>query len=662
MLLTAADLPPILVGAGEHPGVHRAAADLATDLERILGRRPVVGSWDGTATRGLIVATDPELGGWQASSVRVKGDGVRFTGSDRCGTMWAVYRACEDLLGVDPLWLWTDHPPEQRDHVRPHDLPIEAPVVRHRGWFLNDEDLISEWLPGGGERRIDYPYYRQVTAPQALDRVLEAALRLRLDTIIPASFVDLANPAEAALVEAAVARGLFVTQHHIEPMGVSHFTLEKWATARGETVPSYVSQPERLRACWREYAERWARFGEQVLWTIGLRGRGDRAVWENDPQVDASPAGRGRLISAAMADQSAIVREVTGRADATRLTVMWAEMAGLNAGGHLAIPAGTIRVLCDHGSTQVWCNDFASTPRHDDTGIYIHAAYWGCGPHLVQGVRPARSAAMIAAALTRGDTALALLNIANLRETSLAAWHCAEAWWRGRAADEDDALARWCAWRLGDAGAAELYRGLFDAYADQGSRHGAAALAAALDITAPDPRLVEQHGAPLLDGATRGKGHEALGAIEALLDGRPPGRIHWLPAAEGAAWIASLTAPAAERFTTVARQIEHQLPRLPAGRQTFAHAHLLIQARTMAAISAWTAAACGAVCDLLHGDRPACAAALARGAEHLAAVMPERDTVATGIWEGWWRGDRKMDLPGMLSRSRRLLTRIQDQP
>lgn len=662
MLLSAADLPPILVPADEQPGVHRAAADLADDLARILGRRPELGVWSGTAPeRALIIGSnlDGQLEGWQASRVRIDGEHAWFTGSDRCGTMWAVYRACELLLGVDPLQVWTEHPPVRRDNVTLHDLPLEAPVLRHRGWFLNDEDLLSEWLPGGGERQLDYPFYRQVIAPLALDRVLEAAVRLRLDLVIPASFIDLANPAEAALVEAAVARGLYVTQHHIEPLGVSHFTLEKWAKARGLSVPSYVSQPELVRACWRDYARLWARFGEQVLWTVGLRGRGDRPVWMIDPQVDTSPTGRGRLISAAMADQAAIVREVCGRSDPTLLTVLWAEMADLHAEGHLDIPADIVRVLCDHGPSQVWCTDFARLPRSGiRSGIYYHAGFWGDGPHLVQGVRPARISAMLGDSLSRGDHALALLNIANLRETCLAARQCADLWWSGTAQDEDRVLTQWCVAQYGDPALAGHYRDLFDAYADMGSEHGAAGLTASLSITGPDRELIERHGAPLLDGATLHKGEQALRLITDLLVGKPAGQIHWRPAEAGLALLRPWAASMAQRFTAVAERIAAAIPSIRADRRPFATAHLLVQARTMAAIAGWCLQVCDAAMAMLARDQAAAAEALSAAAAALEAGISQRAVAATGIWEGWYRGDRKMNLPRTLQQTRQTIATL----
>lgn len=655
MRLIASDLPPILVE--DDPVLRRAADDLADDLARILGVRPTVGVLGaGAPQRAIIIAVrpGPGLDRPEACCAIEEGDRLLLLGADRLGATWAVYRACELDLGVEPLHAWTHRPPVRRDAVELRARQAEAPAVALRGFFLNDEDLLSEWRGGGGERRIDYPFYRQIIAPEVLDRVLDAVVRLRLNLVIPASFVDGANPAEAALQAAVVARGLYLTQHHIEPVGVSHHAMQAWAERRGETVPSYVREPERVRACWQESVRRLAVHGGQVVWAVGLRGRGDRAVWDADPAVAADPAARGALISRAMHEQVAMIRAACGPA-APITTVLWAEMADLHAGGHLDIPAGVVRVLCDHGPTQLWCGDFAGCDRSlGPTGVYVHAAYWGDGPHLAAGVRPSRLAATVGMALERGDTAYGLLNVANLRETVLAASQAARAWWNGAVEDEAAMLARW--WP--DARLAAAQRAFFDAYADQGARHGAAGLRRALDIALPDPALVARHGAPLLDGATRHKGCEVLAAIEARLDGRPSRGVHGQDDLAGAAWLGGLAGAAAQRFAAVERAVSPLLPSLAAEVGADARVQLIAQARCMGGLSQWCATTCLALASCAAGRRAEAHRLLVTAADALAAALSDRAAIATGAWAGWYGGDRKLDLPGIERRTRELAGRL----
>ena len=42
-----------------------------------------------------------------------------------------------------------------------------------------------------------------------------------------------------------------------------------------------MENPQLLEEVWEYYAEKWAEF-ENVVWQTGLRGKGDRPVWQND--------------------------------------------------------------------------------------------------------------------------------------------------------------------------------------------------------------------------------------------------------------------------------------------------------------------------------------------------------------------------------------------
>ena len=83
-------------------------------------------------------------------------------------------------------------------------MASDEPTFRYRGWFINDEDLLTEWFGDGGRRDIAYRYYHQVTSPKATRHVFEALLRLQCNLVIPASFVDIRNPAEERLVRMAL--------------------------------------------------------------------------------------------------------------------------------------------------------------------------------------------------------------------------------------------------------------------------------------------------------------------------------------------------------------------------------------------------------------------------------------------------------------------------
>ncbi len=417
----------------EESGIRAAVDDLCRDIKKVLGRRPPI-----KTGRGVITVTmDGKLEA-ETHRIRTTGEGVEIAGGDETGTIHGIYEFAHRHLGVDPLWYWKGVEPGRREAVEiaEGEERSEKPVFRHRGWFLNDEDLLSHWKPESGRRFTEWPgreetlkkeftwdnyerrlleYYTPVTPPEVMEMVYEALLRLGGNLVIPASFVDVMNPAEAELVRAAARRGLRVSQHHVEPMGVSHFAYETWAAKQGERAEfSYRQAPETMRRAWRAYAEKWQEVaGGKIIWQMGLRGRGDRALWDHDPEAKAKA---GEFITRALWDQWEILRELEPNPQAT--LTLWAEGAELIAQRAVKPPEGVTLVFADSGRTQEMQEDFHKFPRGGKRtfGIYYHPAVWPMGPHLVQGQRPEKTARVLRSAAEKGDTEYGILNVCNIRE------------------------------------------------------------------------------------------------------------------------------------------------------------------------------------------------------------------------------------------------------
>jgi len=334
----------IVVPAGEPECVRLAAADLAGDTLKITGQAPrlaagvgpagtpeiLLVSLDRPASAALLEKLAPGFGAdlvgkWEAFRVETVGSRLVIAGSDERGTMFGLYAFAESYLGVDPLWFWASRPPTPRATLAWDAVALRsgAPTFRFRGWFINDEDLLTEWKESGGKRRIDYPFYSEVVPRSTMDAVAEALVRSRFNLIIPASFIDIMNPPEEALVQACARRGVFVSQHHIEPLGVSAFSYFNYWKARGRDLKySYFSHPAEVREVWRAYAEKWAAY-PNVIWQLGLRGIADRPMWMADPSTPQSDADRGRLISDAMATQVKILDEVAPGRPRVLSTTLW---------------------------------------------------------------------------------------------------------------------------------------------------------------------------------------------------------------------------------------------------------------------------------------------------------------------------------------------------
>jgi len=403
-----------------------AAWDLQRDLRSLSGKDgfPLVSGCSGRCIRVETVPGEAP----EHYTVTVGDNCITVTGSDVLGTVYGIYAVSTRLLGVLPVHRLIDRFPEQRQQL---DLPEQVIVspprpVRYRGWFINDEDLLSDFKLSGGKRRIDYPFYGNTMDVSLLDMILETALRLEINLVIPASFVDILNPPEAALVAQVCRRGLYVSQHHIEPVGVSHFTAENYLNTHGyaDEAVSFVQNRSRMEEIWRTYIEAWAVYGKQVVWQLGLRGKGDRAVWQHDPTVPDDNAARGRIISDAIATQYRMIADTLGTEDFHSTSTLWMEGAQLYAEGQLRFPKNTTVILSDVGFSQLFGDDFFRLQPQPGTqyGIYYHLAYWHTGPHLVEGNDPRRMAYSYQLAAEKGCLSYSILNVSNVRPMHIGIW------------------------------------------------------------------------------------------------------------------------------------------------------------------------------------------------------------------------------------------------
>ena len=188
----------VVVGEGEPGYVFRAAQDLTNDVKKITGAdlALVRGGTPRPGDMSIVTAPRDE---WEAYEVTVKDGVLSVAGSDARGTMFGIYDFIERCLKVDPLSFWNGTPYPKSDTLAWEGVEIRqaSPTFRFRGWFINDEDLLTAWMESGGKRFIDYPFYSDVVNPAAMELVAEALVRCRYNLIIPASFINIMNPPEA---------------------------------------------------------------------------------------------------------------------------------------------------------------------------------------------------------------------------------------------------------------------------------------------------------------------------------------------------------------------------------------------------------------------------------------------------------------------------------
>jgi len=160
-----------IIQSPDEPGAVRLATQsLADDFEAAVGARPAVIDGKENAAPVTILVGEwlkipeplrpPSLTGAESFSISVQTANrnnqrptkvVVLAGADIRGTMYAIYQFSEKYLGIDPLYYWTNRQPERRASIEiPASLDerFPTPLFKYRGFFINDEDLLTGWAPG----------------------------------------------------------------------------------------------------------------------------------------------------------------------------------------------------------------------------------------------------------------------------------------------------------------------------------------------------------------------------------------------------------------------------------------------------------------------------------------------------------------------------------
>lgn len=444
----------VFVGVDEPEALKLAVNDLVKDINSVCGKACLT---DDSASADIIVCSDKsglfgELSGGTAFLreeeffYEIKNDKIIICGKGDLGAMWGIYTFSEKELGIPPYYLFDDFKPEKKEKlVLAEKKESDYPKTRFRGWFINDEDLLDGFM-SQGKRDLDYTFYQNVIHPDLMEMIVETALRYRMNLLIPSSLTDIYNPPEENLVKVIEKRGLFVSQHHIEPLGAFANGMKRFFKNNGysENI-SYISNKEGMIACWKHYAEGWAKY-PRVIWQLGLRGMADKPVWQSDSAVGSSDEERGALISEAIKTQYDIIEEATGTDEIYTTSTVWMEGAHLLSAGTLDLPKKTITVFADIGMSQMFGNDFFNVKREAERkyGVYYHSAYWHTGPHLSEGVLPEKMEFCYKLARKYRSDYYSVLNVGNIKEFTFSIYLNSKIVWSGGKITAEQAKEEYC--------------------------------------------------------------------------------------------------------------------------------------------------------------------------------------------------------------------------
>lgn len=634
----------------EKPCIAKAAADFKKDMLAVSGRACKVQAYLPLEPAGKVIIgslTNPEFaaylqehglvfpeiaGKWEHYGIRTALGALVIAGSDPRGTMWGIYEVSRRYLGVDPLYLWTDFVPEKQDAVvlEETDLTDGPKTYKFRGWFINDEDLIEGFCRGS---RPDKAYRFHNDYAPVLEMLVETALRLKQNLMIPCSHLDLENPAEADLVRLVTERGMYISMHHQEPVGVHQFTVDRYFKDSGIENVNYVEHPDKYREIWTRYIRKWAKY-DNVIWQLGLRGRGDRPVWYNNASIPDTPQARGKIISDAIATQLDIVKKEYAGKEILSTSTLWMEGMGLYRQNALKFPEGTAVIFADFGPNQMWGEGYYDTPRDKNTayGGYYHVCFWGCGPHLIQGNPPEKIYYNYKAAVEKGDRYYSVLNVSNFREHVYGIECVAEITWDMERLSVDEFSRRWCKKEYKAPEAAALYKAWYDCFYE-------------MDGEQIDKQML------FMDGMTR---RVALKLMEIIrgselkkMDIQNKKLFGFDNTDDFIAYYLHAAQKGLRRFKAFFCNAMAVRKDIPKERRDFFTNNLLVQAEIMIGLYGWVEQLCLAAQNRrAGGEDEAYEAYISEGVYALEKILLDREKALKGKWAHWYDGDTLMDIEG----------------
>ena len=422
----AIDANTTIVESAQEPApVHRATQDLVADFTKVFGRAPklvnqldpggsvtvlIAQSANVPAGVGCTTATDRESFAFSVANANGK-HLVCLVGADMRGTIFAIYQFSQSVLGVDPMYLWTDKQPVKRASIAlPADFTrsFPSPVFKYRGFFPNDEDLLTGWVvPKKGDQTG--------IALSSWEMLFETTLRLKGNMIVPGTWIF----PDDAQVHAASERGLIVNQHHAIPLGVN---VARWP----QNVPyNFSTHPEILEHAWTNAVNTY-KPDEEILWSVGLRGLSDSSYASLDPSVQNNDPLLGKRINDAIAEQMKIVR--AKYPNAQFVTDLWQEGARLMQEGYLKIPPEVSLVWADTGYGDMQDGGKVGPGQ----GMYFHIAMMnGQANQLSEMVPVSVIQSEIGRYIKAGATSYFLVNTSDERPVAMTTRAVMEMAWAG---------------------------------------------------------------------------------------------------------------------------------------------------------------------------------------------------------------------------------------
>jgi hypothetical protein len=425
----------IYVGKSEKSVVHMAADMLRNDVKSVFDARLLSISEPGEAAE-IVAGTvgNPEFrafldknhidisqieGQWEAFQIAtLHGKQVVVAGSDARGLAYGLLEISR-MIGVSPWEWWADVVPDKRKRFRVAEVceSRQAPSVRYRGIFLNDEDWgLTPWSTHNFEpeaqirKDIDKSRFRGQVGPKTYAKIFELLLRLRANTLWPAMHeVTVPFYFVEGNREMAERYGIVLSTSHCEPMMRNSAT--EWDLA-GKGEYNFLTNRQSVIDYW---ADRLKELGNsENIFTIGMRGKHDGrmiGVKNTEEYKDA-------LYEVLHVQDSLLRAYISPDSESLpQQFIPYKEVLDVYRAG-LQVPEHVTLVWPDDNYGYIrHFPDSAEQARPGGNGVYYHTSYWG-EPHdfLWLGiVQPALMYQQMRLAYDRNMRAIWILNVGDIK-------------------------------------------------------------------------------------------------------------------------------------------------------------------------------------------------------------------------------------------------------
>ena len=374
LLLQGDSFAQVMSDPSDDPAVKRAADNLSKDIARVsaspapkAGPMPIlVGTLGQSAMIDALVSAGKldisGIGGkWEAFVQQVVDTPMAgvpralvIAGADRRGTIYGVYDL-SSRIGVSPWHWWADVPVQKQKQLYvTAGRRTDAPKVRYRGIFINDEEpSLGTWARKrfGG---VNAKFY---------EHVFDLLLRSKANYLWPAMWGKSLWQDDPTSAQLAHDMGIIVGTSHHEPMMRAHIEWERANAGKWD----YTTNSDSLKKFWREGMARSN--GQDRLVTIGMRGDGDEPMSETTAIT---------LLEKIVADQRAMIAEETGLAP-EQTPQMWAlykEVQDYYDQG-MQVPDDVLLLFADDNWGNIRRLPKPGQRRTGGYGVYYHFDYVG---------------------------------------------------------------------------------------------------------------------------------------------------------------------------------------------------------------------------------------------------------------------------------------------